>query len=100
MIKYIDNQEVIMIKAGHWEVLMQTLIQTFMDRRSDLLTALWQHLGISLAALVIAMVIAIPLAIWVVRRPRWAEGLLQLTSVLQTIPSLALLGLDAQVVQS
>ena len=44
MIKYIDNQEVIMIKAGHWEVLMQTLIQTFMDRRSDLLTALWQHL--------------------------------------------------------
>ena len=93
MIKYIDNQEVIMIKAGHWEVLMQTLIQTFMDRRSDLLTALWQHLGISLAALVIAMVIAIPLAIWVVRRPRWAEGLLQLTSVLQTIPSLALLGL-------
>lgn len=93
MIKYIDNQEVIMIKAGHWEVLMQTLIQTFIDRRSDLLTALWQHLGISLAALVIAMVIAIPLAIWVVRRPRWAEGLLQLTSVLQTIPSLALLGL-------
>ncbi len=72
---------------------MQTLIQTFIDRRGDLLTALWQHLGISLASLVIAMVIAIPLAIWVVRRPRWAEGLLQLTSVLQTIPSLALLGL-------
>ena len=43
MIKYIDNQEVIMIKAGHWEVLMQTLIQTFMDRRRDLLTALWQQ---------------------------------------------------------
>lgn len=27
MIKYIDNQEVIMIKAGHWEVLMQTFTQ-------------------------------------------------------------------------
>lgn len=72
---------------------MQTLIQTFIERRGDLLTALWQHLGISLAALVIAMVIAIPLAIWAVRRPKLAEGLLQLTSVLQTIPSLALLGL-------
>jgi len=72
---------------------MQTLIQTFMERRGDLMTALWQHLEISLAALVLAMVIAIPLAIWAVRRPRWAEGLLQLTSVLQTIPSLALLGL-------
>ncbi|MFC6163622.1 ABC transporter permease/substrate-binding protein [Lactiplantibacillus dongliensis] len=72
---------------------MQTLIQTFMERRGDLLTALWQHLGISLAALVIAMVIAIPLAIWAVRRPKMAEFLLQVTSVLQTIPSLALLGL-------
>lgn len=72
---------------------MQTLIQTFMERRGDLLTALWQHLGISLAALVLAMIIAIPLAIWACRRPKWAEGLLQLTSVLQTIPSLALLGL-------
>src|SRR5699024_2352004 len=46
-----------------------------------------------LASLVIAMVIAIPLAIWVVRRPRWAEGLLQIAGTLQTIPSLALLGL-------
>ncbi|MFB9769588.1 ABC transporter permease/substrate-binding protein [Lactiplantibacillus modestisalitolerans] len=72
---------------------MQTLLQTLADRRGDLLTALWQHLGISLTALVLAMVIAIPLAIWAVRRPKWAEGLLQLTSVLQTIPSLALLGL-------
>jgi len=72
---------------------MQSLIQTFSERRGDLLTALWQHLGISLAALVLAMLIAIPLAIWAVRRPKMAEFLLQVTSVLQTIPSLALLGL-------
>ncbi|AVK64343.1 glycine/betaine ABC transporter permease [Lactobacillus sp. CBA3606] len=72
---------------------MQTLIQTLVERRGDLLTALWQHLEISLAALVLAMVIAMPLAIWAVRRPKMAEVLLQLTSVLQTIPSLALLGL-------
>jgi len=73
--------------------IMQNLIQTFSERRGDLLTALWQHLGISLAALVLAMLIAIPLAIWAVRRPKTAEFLLQVTSVLQTIPSLALLGL-------
>ncbi|AVK61778.1 glycine/betaine ABC transporter permease [Lactobacillus sp. CBA3605] len=72
---------------------MQTLIQTLVERRGDLLTALWQHLEISLAALVLAMVIAMPLAVWAVRRPKMAEALLQLTSVLQTIPSLALLGL-------
>ncbi|WP_261805976.1 ABC transporter permease/substrate-binding protein [Lapidilactobacillus luobeiensis] len=72
---------------------MNNLLQTLVERRGDLVTALWQHLGISLAALVIAMIIAIPLAIWAVRRAKLAEALLQLTSVLQTIPSLALLGL-------
>jgi len=55
--------------------IMQNLIQTFSERRGDLLTALWQHLGISLAALVLAMLIAIPLAIWAVRRPKTAEFL-------------------------
>lgn len=72
---------------------MQNLISIFMERRHDLLIALWQHLEISIVSLLIAMVIAIPLAIWVVRHQRFAEIFLQITSILQTIPSLALLGL-------
>lgn len=72
---------------------MTNLIQVFIERRGDLSVALWQHLVISITALVIAIIIAVPLAIWVVRRPKVAEFFLQVTSVLQTIPSLALLGL-------
>lgn len=43
--------------------------------------------------MLIAALIAIPLAIWSVSHKKLAEVLLQITSVLQTIPSLALLGL-------
>ena len=55
--------------------------------------ALGQHLAISLIALLIAAVIGIPLAIILTEHKRLAELMLQVTSVLQTIPSLALLGL-------
>lgn len=63
------------------------------ERKGELLTATFQHLSISLVALMIAILIAIPIAIWSVNHKKMAEVLLQMTSVLQTIPSLALLGL-------
>ncbi|PTO40217.1 glycine/betaine ABC transporter permease [Enterococcus mundtii] len=72
---------------------MNTFIETLSERKEELFAATFQHLSISLIALLIAAVIAIPLAIWVVNHKRMAEFLLQVTSVLQTIPSLALLGL-------
>lgn len=72
---------------------MNTLLQTLSDRRGALLTALWQHLEISIVSLLIAMVIAIPLAIWATHHKRFAAVMLQIAGVLQTIPSLALLGL-------
>ncbi|MDK7191574.1 ABC transporter permease/substrate-binding protein [Aerococcus urinae] len=65
----------------------------FQERGSDLLAASWEHLSLSLTALLIALIIGIPLAIGLRSQPRIAEGALQVTSVLQTIPSLALLGL-------
>ena len=72
---------------------MTTLWNTFLDQRTELLKALWEHLQISLTSLLIAIVIAVPLAIWATHHKSVAEVLLQITSVLQTIPSLALLGL-------
>ncbi|WP_461213798.1 ABC transporter permease/substrate-binding protein [Lacticaseibacillus sp. GG6-2] len=72
---------------------MTDLWQTFLDKRGDLLVALGQHLQISLISLVIAVLIALPLGIWAKDHRRFANVLLQLTGVLQTIPSLALLGL-------
>lgn len=72
---------------------MNNFIQTLSERKGELISATFQHLSISLIALLIAIVIAIPLAIWSVNHKKMAEVLLQITSVLQTIPSLALLGL-------
>ena len=49
------------------------------------------HLELSLGALVIAASAAVPLGVWITRRPRAAPALLALTGAVQTIPSLALL---------
>jgi osmoprotectant transport system permease protein len=59
----------------------------------DILHAIGQHIGLSLISLLIAAVIAIPVAILLMHHDRWAKVMLQITSILQTIPSLALLGI-------
>ena len=72
---------------------MNQIIQILSERRGDLGIALLQHIQISLISLLIAMVIAMPLAFWTVKHAKVAEFLLQIASILQTIPSLAFLGL-------
>ncbi|MDE3752094.1 glycine/betaine ABC transporter permease, partial [Pediococcus pentosaceus] len=72
---------------------MRALIQTFAEQKGELGQALLQHIGISVLSLLIAILIAMPLAIWATHHRKVAELLLQITGVLQTIPSLALLGL-------
>lgn len=72
---------------------MNTFFETLNERKGELLTAVFEHLSLSIIALLVAIVIAVPLAIWLVNHKRAAEVGLQITSVLQTIPSLALLGL-------
>lgn len=67
--------------------------ETLLSRQSQFWNALWQHTQLTVAAVVIAGVIAIPLAIWSERHRRYAEWLLQATGILQTLPSLAVLGL-------
>lgn len=72
---------------------MNNLVNTFIERKSDFFKALFEHLQISLVALLIAMLIAIPLAILINKNKKLTEFMLQLTGIMQTIPSLALLGL-------
>ncbi|WP_283680341.1 ABC transporter permease/substrate-binding protein [Lentilactobacillus sp. Marseille-Q4993] len=72
---------------------MTEFLSTLAAKRSDLLTAIFQHIEISIWALVIAMVIAIPLAFYSQRKPKLATVLSQIAGVFQTIPSLAVLGL-------
>ena len=72
---------------------MHNLIEVFINRFGDWQTAIWQHLQISLAALLLAILIAVPLSIILVNYRRLAAWVLQLTGIVQTIPSLAILGL-------
>lgn len=72
---------------------MSRLITTFQDRLPQWITALLEHLQISMLSILIAILIAIPLAIALMRHARLKEWLLQMTGIFQTIPSLALLGL-------
>lgn len=61
-----------------------------MQRVPDLLAA---HLLLAASALVLGIVISLPLAIWSARRPVVARAALGFASLVQTIPSLALLAL-------
>ena len=72
---------------------MNNLITTFQDRFSDWTVALGQHLQLSLLALLISIMIAVPLAVLLSSRKRAAGFVLQVAGIFQTIPSLALLGL-------
>ncbi|WP_369833198.1 ABC transporter permease/substrate-binding protein [Companilactobacillus pabuli] len=72
---------------------MQVLMQTIVDQRGEILKALYQHIEISFISLLIAMLIAIPLAILLRNHRRFGEIGLQIAGIIQTIPSLALLGL-------
>ncbi|WP_125571752.1 ABC transporter permease/substrate-binding protein [Lacticaseibacillus songhuajiangensis] len=72
---------------------MNSLLNYIQHNGSDILSALWQHIAISLVATIITILIAIPLAIALINHRKAGEAVLQVASVIQTIPSLAILGL-------
>ena len=59
----------------------------------QVLTALGEHVLISLTALAIAFALAMLVGIWAARRPRVLAGALAISGVLYTIPTLAMLAL-------
>ena len=72
---------------------MNEFLQVFQDGQDELVSALLEHIQISFIALFFAVIIAIPLGIYISRHKKAAEGIIGITSVIQTIPSLALLGI-------
>lgn len=60
---------------------------------SDLLLKTWEQLYISLIALSLGIIVAVPLGIVLTRFPRTAKVTISICSMLQTVPSLALLAL-------
>ncbi len=51
------------------------------------------HLGVSAAALLLAVLVAVPLVLVMARRPGWRTPVLTAAGVIQTVPALALLAL-------
>ena len=72
---------------------MSKFLETFQERFGDWLTALGQHLQLSLLTLLLAIFLAVPLAIYLSTRKRASNWILQVAGIFQTIPSMALLGL-------
>lgn len=62
-------------------------------RCGELTDALVQHVGLTAASVAIALLVALPLALLVRARPRFAAPVLGLTTLLYTVPSLAMFSL-------
>ncbi|MFT9487314.1 MAG: ABC transporter permease/substrate-binding protein [Tepidibacillus sp.] len=71
---------------------LNRLFELIRLRQDVLIQTTYEHLQISLISILIAIFIAIPLGIYLTRYPKIAEPIISITAVLQTIPSLALLG--------
>jgi osmoprotectant transport system permease protein len=74
-------------------MIMSNFINVFQDRQEELIQALLEHIQISFIALFFAVIISVPLGIYLTKKERIAESIIGISAVMQTIPSLALLGL-------
>lgn len=72
---------------------MTEVINTVSSHQTEILQSLVEHLLLSMEALLISCLIAIPLGMLLAHTKRAGEMVFQITSIIQTIPSLALLGL-------
>ncbi len=65
----------------------------FMVQQADKLAVqTLQHIGLTFIALILAVLIGLPLGIFITRKKQFSGAILGVASVLQTIPSIALLG--------
>lgn len=73
--------------------MMSSFIGFTLENLNELLAALKQHVFISLSAVLIGALIAIPSGIFLTRRPGIANPIMAVIGVSQTIPSLVFFGL-------
>ncbi|HSU78921.1 MAG TPA: ABC transporter permease subunit, partial [Candidatus Angelobacter sp.] len=77
-----------MIKIAHF---FNSTFDVFINRWPTIWTLTLQHLYLSLISILIAIVISVPLGIWLTRHRKISDTIIGITSIFQTIPSLALL---------
>lgn len=72
---------------------MSNFIDTIISRSDLLIESFFQHIFLSFIALAIGIAISLPLGMFVARFRHYAEPIIGITAILQTIPSLALFGI-------
>ncbi|SHE96371.1 ABC transporter permease/substrate-binding protein [Chryseobacterium sp. OV279] len=70
----------------------QSLWQFIIEQQEKLLTQVVQHLGLTFLSLILAIIIGVPLGIMIARKRKLSSPVLGVAGILQTIPSIALLG--------
>lgn len=81
-----------MRSLGGMNNMLENFFMMLQNRWPEIIVGTWQHIQLTLVALFIANLIALPLGIVLTRKRKIAETIIGITSVFQTIPSLALLG--------
>ena len=71
---------------------INSFIKFVIDRKSEITGLLMQHIQLTIFSILIAVAIAIPLGILIVRYRKLAGPVIGFTNIVQSIPSLALLG--------
>src|SRR6195952_1107447 len=71
----------------------QTFFEFLGQQGDKILSQTLEHIGLTFTSLLIAVVIGIPLGIFIARNKKWSGAILGVAGVLQTIPSIALLGI-------
>ncbi|SFB14025.1 osmoprotectant transport system permease protein [Lentibacillus halodurans] len=67
------------------------MMELFTEHGNDLIIKTWEHFYISLAAILLGVLVAVPLGIILSRVPNFADRFISFIGILQTIPSLAIL---------
>ncbi|MGG5208215.1 ABC transporter permease/substrate-binding protein [Chryseobacterium sp. MIQD13] len=70
----------------------QSLWQFIVEQQEKLLTQIVQHLGLTFLSLILAIIVGVPLGILIARKRKLSSSVLGTAGILQTIPSIALLG--------
>ncbi|PIF46654.1 osmoprotectant transport system permease protein [Chryseobacterium sp. 52] len=70
----------------------QSLWQFIIEQQEKLFTQILQHLGLTFLSLLLAIIVGVPLGILIARKRKLSNPVLGIAGILQTIPSIALLG--------
>lgn len=71
---------------------LSDFFQYFMEKRLEVMARTWEHLWLTGISVMIAIVLGLVLGVFITRQKRWASPIIGLANMIQTIPSIALLG--------